>query len=89
MAQLVYFTSSKRDSGGKEAVLLARPGLPLNSHSLTAECIHLFRGKCGPDPFCTCTLGCLISDFNFTSKTLLVKVILLVKLDQHSKKDLV
>ena len=33
------------------------------------------------------TLGCLISDFNFTSKTLLVKVILLVKLDQHSKKD--
>ena len=34
-------------------------------------------------------VGCLISDFNFTSKTLLVKVILLVKLDQHSKKDLV
>ena len=34
-------------------------------------------------------LGCLISGFDFTSKTLLVKVILLVKLDQHSKKDLV
>ena len=37
----------------------------------------------------TSEVGCLISDFNFTSKTLLVKVILLVKLDQHSKKDLV
>ena len=36
----------------------------------------------------TALVGCLISDFNFTSKTLLVKVILLVKLDQHSKKDL-
>ena len=36
-----------------------------------------------------CGVGSLNSDFNFTSKTLLVKVILLVKLDQHSKKDLV
>ena len=25
--------------------MLARPGLPLNSRSLTAECIHLFRGR--------------------------------------------
>ena len=33
-------------------------------------------------------IGCLISDSNFTSKNLLVKVILLVKLDQHSKKNL-
>ena len=36
-----------------------------------------------------CEVGCLISGFNLTSKTLLVKVILLVKLDKHSKKDLV
>ena len=26
-------------------MMLARPGLPLNSRSLTAECIHLFRGR--------------------------------------------